>query len=266
LESETNIRLGFKASNGSCINSVSSSDFKQILLELKKDYFISETKTAEAAAFSMAMVVRYALGLDAKGGEVLGITRKSLSGVIAAATLRHLANGGAKVMIGIECEPDPEEAKNDALTAAYLTELEALNALEVPIFLYSQVSKEELEAGINSSHNVILGLFDQNSDNSCDELSSIIDILNESATPIHCVGAPLGCDLDTGKYFKNPLYASSTLSLGCPFNGYAKAHEIFGRHYICDISLPKQIREKYELDGEGLFSEQPVVPVQLIPS
>ncbi len=263
-KSETKDRCSFKTSHGSSINSVSSAQFMQILDSLKNRFFISETKTAEAAAFSMAMVVRYALGLDAKGGEVLGLTRCCLSGVIAAATLRHLANGGASVMIGIEKEPDPEEAKSDPLLAAYLTELEALNALEVPIFLHTQVSQEELQAGISNSHNVIVGLFDHKSDNAPKELDTVIDTLNESATPIHSIGAPLGFNLDSGKYLANPLYASSTLSLGVPFNGYAKAKDLYGRHYVCDISLPKQITEEFEIGADGLFSEQPVVKVELV--
>lgn len=256
----------FKAGNGSVINSVNSNQFTTIIQSLKDRFFISESKTAEAAAFSMAMVVRYALGLDAKGGEVLGLTRCCLSGVVAAASLRHLANGGASVMIGIDKEPDPEQAKKDPLIAAYLTELEALNALEVPIFVYSQVSNEELQNGINNSHNVIVGLFDHTQSNDPEELSHIVDSLNESATPIHCIGAPLGFDTNSGAYLKNPLYASSTLSLGVPFAGFEKAKDLYGRHYVCDISLPKQIREEFKIDAEGLFSEQPVVKIEPVAS
>lgn len=254
----------FKAKSGAQISGLDLEIYRNIIQDLQETYLLSPLQLSEAAGYSMAMVVRYALGLEASGGQVMALTRDCLCGAIAATTLRHLINAGAKGMIGIEAEPAAITADSSATTKAYMTELEALNAIEVPIFLFSQVSKEELEAGINGSHNVILGLFNEQTDNSSEDLWPIIESLNESATPIHAIGAPLEINVDSGKGLKNPLYASSTLSLGAPFNGFSSAKDFIGRHYVCDISIPSTLREKYNLGGEGLFSEQPVVSVESI--
>ena len=254
----------FKAKNGATVNGIALATFRDILKELQESFFLSPLQISEAAGYSMAMVVRYALGLDASGGQVMAMTRDCLSGAIAAACLRQLVNGGASGMIGIEAEPDSATTEGNPLSMAYLKQLEALNALEVPIFMYSQVSKEELEAGINNSHNVILGLYDERGDNNVKDLWPLIDSLNESATPIHSIGAPLEVDVTTGKGLKNPLYASSTLSLGAPYTGFAAATDFIGRHYVCDISIPKTLRDKYEIGADNLFSEQPVVSVETI--
>ena len=256
----------FKAKSGAQVSGIGLETFRDILKELQETYLLSPLQISEAAGFSMAMVVRYALGLEAAGGQILVLARDCLSGAIATATLRHLINAGATGMIGIESEPPEVTEETPAITKAFIAQLEALNAIEVPIFLYSQVSKEDLEAGINGSHNVIVGLFDERTDNNAKDLWPIIDSLNEAATPIHTIGAPLELDVDTGKSLKNPLYASSTMSLGLPFNGFAQGQgkDLTGRQYICDISIPLAIRNKLETGGSDLFSEQPVVSVEVV--
>jgi NAD(P)H-hydrate repair Nnr-like enzyme with NAD(P)H-hydrate epimerase domain len=47
-------------------------------------------------------------------------------------------------------------------------------------------------------------------------LNQVAALLNEMSTPIHCVLAPYGFDLETGAKHGELLYASSTLSLGAP--------------------------------------------------
>lgn len=254
----------FKAKSGARIAGISLAAFREILKDLQETYLLSPLQISEAAGFSMAMVVRYALGLEAAGGQVVGLARDCISGAVTAATLRHLANSGANVMIGIESEPGEITPDTSAISKAYISQLEALNAIEVPIFLFHQVPKEDLETCVNNSHNIIMGLYDEREDNNAKELWPVIDILNESATPIHCIGSPLELDSDSGKSLKNPLYASSTLSLGVPFKGFESAKDLIGRHYVCDISIPVALREKHKIGGDGLFSEQPVVSVETV--
>lgn len=246
----------FQAKSGASVGGVSLEQYRAILEELQSTYLLSPLQISEAAGFSMAMVVRYALGLDAAGGQVMVLVRDCLSGTVAAAALRHLVNSGASGMIGLEMEP-PETA-----SPAYVAQLEALNALGVPIFLFPQVQRPELEGGIADSHNVIVGLYDERDNNSVEALWPVLDVLNESATPIHSIGSPLDLDVDSGKPFKNPLYASSTLSLGLPFTGHAIAKDLVGRHYVCDISIPRALREKHEIYSDYMFSEQPVLQIE----
>lgn len=252
----------FKAKSGAIVNGLGLETFREILSELQDTYCLSPLQISEAAGFSMAMVVRYALGLEATGGQIMALTKDCLCGAVAAATVRHLVNAGASAMIGIEVEPADIGPDTNPISLAYMKQLEALNALEVPIFLFSQVAKEELESGIRNSHNVIIGLYDEQTDNSCKDLNTVIDSLNEAATPIHAVGAPLEVDVDSGKGLSNPLYASSTISLGAPFAGFIAAKDFIGRHYVCDISIPLLLREKHQLAAQDLFSEQPVVSVE----
>jgi NAD(P)H-hydrate repair Nnr-like enzyme with NAD(P)H-hydrate epimerase domain len=222
----------------------------EAIADLQKNLYdlgISPLQVAEAASYSMAMVVRYALGLSATGGRVCALVGDSIAGAVALATLRHLVNAGAEGLILTVSK----EAK------LLVPQLAPLSKMGVPLeVLSAATSLGEIAA---SCHNVIFGLFGTTGADSL--LQEIVSVLNEQQTPIHTIEAPLGLDLQTGAVSRQALFASSTLSLGAPYSALNPGQECVGRHYLCDISFTQAMYQKYGDDLSPLFAEQPVTQI-----
>ncbi|MEZ4754219.1 MAG: NAD(P)H-hydrate epimerase [Bdellovibrionota bacterium] len=215
---------------------------------LLTELHISELQTCEAASYSLAMVVRFALGLSADGGAVTAVVDNTLAGCVVLGTARHLRNAGA--VCHIICLNNPAESSE-----IFQRFLKPLEIMKVDITqLGISTSIEDLSAKAANSHNALLGVY--GSSNS--QIPKIADSLNELSTPIHCVSCPPGIDPDTGSVLNSPLFASSTLSLGAPFQGLNLGRDYVGRHYICDVSIPAEVYLRNGFDLSGLFSEQPV--------
>lgn len=231
--------------------------FEKLLGELQREYGVSLTQIVESASFSMAMVVRAALGLSAAGGRMCALATDSLSGWIALATLRHLANGGADPLVVLVTPPAEVSSELDR-------QLKPLGKMGVPIFDWAPSGDEkELARLLESCHNCILGVGTAVSG----ELTfqkTLVDLLADLPTPVHCIQTPLGIDPTSGAARGTALFASSTLSLGIPLQGLYAAREHVGRHYVCDISFARQQCIAEGQDLTLLFADQPVV--QLIPS
>lgn len=225
-------------------------DTRRKMHGLIRELGITEGQIVEAASYSMAMVVRYALGLSATGGRVCAFVGNSLAGRVALATLRHLVNAGAEGIVLTVSE------SGDVIH----DELKVLQKMGVPLEMCRDAGGgSSTQKIIESSHNVICGLFEGISDTTF--ASAIVTLLNELSTPVHTVEAPLGVDPFTGTR-DNPLFASSTLSLGAPLIGLSAGAECVGRHYLCDISATTAIyKESGSADLTSLFAEQPVLQI-----
>lgn len=217
-------------------------------------YGVSTTQMAEAAGYSMAMVVRYALGLSAREGQVCVIASDSLGGLVALATLRHLINGGAAGAVLITGDAAKRSSELSAQLHPLMTMGVPIEELE-PLFLGGY-----LERILADCHNVLWGASDA-ANNALPHLAGVIDLLNEGRTPVHAIDIPGGLDPDTGKPLGTALFASSTLSLGAPLIGLAAGHDRVGRHYVCDVSLPKEVFEGAGVPWVPVFAEQPVVQI-----
>lgn len=218
---------------------------------LKREYHIANVQIAEGASYSLAMVVRFALGLSATGGKVCIVVNDSLAGQVALACARHLCNAGSDPLVIPFCvvsnaSPDLRQ------------QLSTLNSMQVR--MESVESLAQLRGLLEHSHNLILGLFGGNV-HATFAMDDFVKLLNDDQTPIHCLEAPYGVNVDTGALDDEPLYASSTLSLGAPFKGLFTAHDYVGRHYVCDISLTKSLYKGMGDDLTVLFSDQPVVQI-----
>lgn len=238
----------FFTKTGEAVPSVDEMLYRELLQRLRSEFHISDIQIAEAAAYSMAMVVRYALGLSASGGEVTLVVGDTLSGQIALATARHLFHGGALTHLFIlgatpRYSEDFEQQKNALEALGMSSSFHPLSGIP-----------DDLEVAISRSHNVICGL----SGVATDELTELLDLLNDSPTPVHTIEAPLGVDLTLGTQQGTPLFASSTLSLGVPLCGLKTGRDFVGRHYVADISLPASLLAEYGFLFPSLFSEQPV--------
>ncbi|MCB0318733.1 MAG: hypothetical protein KDD56_08240 [Bdellovibrionales bacterium] len=229
----------------------SSNSIKSMIESLQEELFITEIQTCEAAAYSFAMVIRFALGLSAEGGSVVAFVDDTLAGKVVLSTLRHLRNSGA--VCQLMCLNNPNESSDSFK--------HLIKPLEVMKIAINQVSDsytiKQAVAEATNSHNVLYGLFTSTND----KVFNINSELNELSTPIHAVYCPTGINPDTGASIKDPLFASSTLSLGAPLVGLNKGKDYAGRHYLCDISLPREVYSREGFDLSPLFSEQPVFQI-----
>lgn len=250
------MKAQFQTKQGVHFNGVSTAQLNALRNELRDEYGILPIQTIEAASYSMAMVVRFALGLSAAGGKVCAVAKDSLAGCVALATVRHLVNAGANAQVLLLVE-DPTQ-----ISAELTRQVAPLKKLQVPLPDLGAVSEiDGFTEFLSSAHNVIFGTFAQETIG--DEfVQGLSDLLNEERTPVHCIEAPAGVDPDSGAALATPLYASSTLSLGAPFAGLYAGRDYVGRHYLCDVSASAQLYRKHQCDDlSGFFSDQPVVQI-----
>jgi hypothetical protein len=160
-----------------------------------------------------------------------------------------------------EVERSPELARQIA----------TLECLEVPVIELAALLSDGAEKLLTHCHMTLYGLFSREWHASAGAeapslFATLHEVLNEAATPVHCVECPGGLNPDTGTAQTDVLYASSTLSLGLPLLGLHAGREYTGRHYVCDTSCPRALisavfgaeaAEAYP----RVFGEQPVVQV-----
>ena len=234
---------------------ISFEGFNDILKLLVEKYYVNSIQIAESASFSLAMIIRSHLGLSAEGGKIGMIVKDNLAGSIALATARRLYNAGTNSTIIIPQKELGTISKDFELQA------EAVSALGLELMV---VDPKENENNLNelfqSFDNVVMGTFDANAYKD-DSLNFLANMLNELSTPIHSILCPHGIDQDTGQKLSTPIYSSSTLSLGVPLSGLCAGNDYLGRHYICEISIPKEILVTKANIPETLFAEQPVCQI-----
>ncbi|RIL10270.1 MAG: hypothetical protein DCC75_04705 [Proteobacteria bacterium] len=243
----------FKTKTGFAFPGVTLAERAQLWSELAEKAFITPAQMVEAASYSMAMVVRHALGLSASGGRVLALVGDCPAGWIAMATIRHLINAGGEGLV-------LQAGSTSAASPEFELQARSLRALGIEFGDLSLLVDGTQSHLLPACHNVLIGLLDAPH---CDPAvaDKCISLLNEARTPIHSVEAPLGFNLDTGQGGSNPLFSSSTLSLGAPLQGLFKGSDFVGRHYLCDISIMKQSYAGIGIDLGHLFAEQPVVEI-----
>ena len=223
---------------------------------LEGEIGVSTLQIVESVAYSMAMVVRVALGLTAEEASVGVLYSDSLPGWIALATARHLKNSGCETRL-VQC--DDQDLPSPTLSLLKKP-LQFLNVIE---YSFDQLKeKRELKPFLGSCHNLICGVSLANGKVPHDRAMQIIESLNENAVPVHSIDAPLGVNLDSGEAHEQPLYSSSTLSLGIPYKGLGIGNRYVGRHYLADISIPAELSKRIlGLELPTLFAEQPVIQI-----
>lgn len=242
----------YVSKSGVPVSGISQATFERLVGSLTREYGLTTTQIVESASYSMAMVVRAALGLSAAGGRICALATDSLSGWISIATMRHLANGGADPLIVLVA---PQQQSSPELEQ----QLKPLGKMGVPIFDWAPSGNEkDFAALIESCHNIILGVTAIGTSTPAFQ-EPLVEILSELPTPLHCIQSPLGVNPDTGAVHKASIFASSTMSLGIPLAGLHPAREYVGRHYVCDISFARQQYIEEGQDLTLLFADQPVV-------
>jgi len=221
---------------------------------------LSESRSIEGAAFSFAMVVRYALGLSADGGTIGALVRDCRAGHVVLATVRHLLNAGAAgaqvVLISdtnLDGSPIPQSPE-------MIEQLTLVGKLGANVFDYEASSNnEDFEQLLKGCHNLLVGTYSNQPRPSDATLGLLIEVLNELPTPGHCVEMPFGVHSETGVVSSGAMFASSTLSLGLPLSGCIKGSENLGRHYVADCGFALEQYREAGYTGSPLFADQPVV-------
>ncbi|MCB0353081.1 MAG: hypothetical protein KDD64_06130 [Bdellovibrionales bacterium] len=258
---ETNRNI--QTETGIVVPTISRERHQLLLSSLEKDYGILPLQIVEAASFSLAMVVRFALGLSAERSRICVLANESLAGAVALTAARHIVINGGDAVVLVTCGA---EEKNSQFLEGKSLARSALNTLEtlgVPFQSWDATKSAALVQEVfQECHNVICGLFDYRTEQEPFE-QTVVEALNEVSTPIHCVTCPLGVEPDSGISLGEPLFASSTLSLGLPLHAALESPDNLGRHYLCDISIPGALRETFGLEAPPLFPEQPVCKLLL---
>ena len=247
----------FKTKTGVEIPGFTSRQLAAMHEELRNSLHMNDSAVTEAASYSMAMVVRFALGLSASGGKVCALARDSIAGWVALAAIRHLVNAGSTAHVLFL----PEDS---GLSPEADRQLKALEALGVT--LTDGGSPEQMDAFtafLGEAHNILFGVYSPGREPE-EFLLGICEVLNEDRIPVHCIECPPGLNPDTGAAVEGALYASSTLSLGAPLIGLNGGKDHVGRHYVCDISFSRSLYASQGCDLSALFSDQPVV--QILPT
>ncbi len=248
-------QLLFKTKTGLAFPGVSGAAHYSIWSDLRTEYGLTAAQLCEAASFSQAMVIRFALGLSALGGQVFAIVDDCPSGWIAMAALRHLITAGAQG--GIIIVPEVE-----TLGADFELQVKPLQAMGADVCSLAEILQSgQTQNLVNACHNLICGTYKPSHAEPSENLIKLIEVLNDSRTPIHAVEVPPGIDPDSGKASSISLFASSTLSTGAPLAGLHTSSDYVGRHYLCDISCPTGLYKKHGADLSCLFAEQPVLQI-----
>ena len=241
----------FRTETSQAFRGVSATELAGWRAEATNVLGLSSTQTTEAASISLAMVLRTALALTANDAEVCVIADDSPRGWVAIAALRQLVGAGAHGVVLLV--PPPGD-----LSAELTRQLDTVDKMEIPIAHWSSAELEAATQLFTSCHAAIVGV---TLDSNAPLAREIAEFLNDQSTPIHTVELPIGVDADTGVGQPYALYASSTLSLGLPLQGLIAASEFAGRHYLCDISLPRKAYEAIGVTTQPLFCEQPVIRI-----
>lgn len=207
------------------------------------EYGLVPPQVAEGAAYSLSMVLRYSLGLSSAQAQLAMVVGNGLAGLVVLAAARQMQNAGAKVKVVI-----PGGGLDGDLIAA----VNSAQRMGVEVF-----NEGEFATALGAVHAVVLGIVDISAGETakCEE---VVEFLNESSIPVHCVDVPPGVDLGTGQLGPSPIYAASTIAVGAPLAALYAAREVAGRTYVCDISIPKALYKIANTDLGQIFTEQPV--------
>ena len=90
-----------------------------------------------------------------------------------------------------------------------------------------------------------------------ENVSDVIDCINESGKPVISVGVPSGIDADSGKVLGNAVKADLTVSMGYGKIGLytGSGYEYAGKVVIGDIALPKNECAAVQLTDEALMKK-----------
>lgn|GEM_PF-821442 len=254
----------FQKDDGTRVPTASYQALSNGFLSLRDGFHLSPPALAEGPAYGLAMVVRYALGLSAAGGLICGLVRDTFCGNIAINCLRHLKNAGSDIVILVLGHPEDQPLSYIA------NALESAKAFGMKVEFWSTTDQNDLVVDlIQECHNIIFGGSDIEfpiairPPQEQEFINQSISILNELSTPVHCILAPHGVNLETGEPNGERLFASSTMALGAPLDCLTNHTDLIGRLYLADMSFPRSFYTAIAPEFPILFDEQPIIRLEV---
>ena len=171
---------------------------------------------------------------------------------------RHLANGGASVVVVLAQDP------------ARLKEVPArqhaiLLRMGVRTVVFDPGEPQALAAWFGPCDLVIDTLLGYSLNGPPrGAIATLIREANGRGRPILALDLPSGLHPDTGEAFNPCVRAHATLTLALPKRGLRRptAKPYVGRLWVGDIGVPPELYERVGLYVSPLFSRAPVVPIE----
>jgi len=166
-------------------------------------------------------------------------------GLVAA---RHLHNWGASVSIILGAN---EKLRNIPDKQLGIDRKIGININEKKVF-----ADEDLIIDALIGYNL--------TGNPRESIAEIIRKANNSEIPILSLDIPSGLDSSTGIPYNPCIVASTTLTLALPKNGLMvkKAKRFVGELYLADISIPREIYQKFGVTNKSFFNGKFIINIQ----
>ncbi len=230
------------------IPSVTREEMIEVDRAMMDDFGIDLMIMMENAGKSLAIQVRRMLAGTVAGKKIAILVGKGNNGGGGLVAGRHLQNWGANAHIILGSR---EEFKN-----------EPKRQLEINKRLGLEIAHE---TDLQTYDLIIDSLIGYNLKGDPKEpIASLVKSANSSNRPILSLDIPSGLDSSSGHAYNPCIQATVTLTLALPKTGLMKvgAKKYVGELYLADISIPKQIYEKLDIENGVLFKDDFIIPLR----
>lgn len=211
----------------------------------------------ENASRNIAILARKMLGGSVKNKKIVILCGKGNNGGDGLGAARHLINYGARAT----CLLTTEVLE---LNADAKAQYEILKQTEANVRPYHGPDCFSLLEDFVVADLLIDALIGYNlKDAPREPISTFITKANESKRPILAVDIPSGLQADTGEPLFPTIKAQATLTLALPKLGLLteKAKEYVGELYVADLSVPKTVYEKIDVEVPVIFEKEEIVKI-----
>ncbi|MFQ5903003.1 MAG: NAD(P)H-hydrate epimerase [Candidatus Binatia bacterium] len=230
------------------IPSVSRAEMVEIDRAMIEDFGIDLTMMMENAGKTLAVQATRMLDGSAVEKRIAILVGRGNNGGGGLVAGRHLRNWGAIVHIVLG---SPEELKD-----------EPRRQLEIAKRLGLDIEHDTDLRGFDLLIDSLIG-YNLKGDPR-EPIAALIKRANRSTRPILSLDLPSGLDSSSGLAYNPCIAATATLTLALPKAGLMTvgAKRFVGELYLADISIPREIYEKFGVEDGVLFKDDFIIPLQ----
>lgn len=212
------------------------------------DYKIDLLLMMENAGMKLASLASKILKGYVINKKIIVLIGKGNNGGGGLVAARHLHNWGASVSIILGSN---ENLRNIPEKQLDIDRKIGININEKKVF-----TDEDLIIDALIGYNL--------TGNPREPIAEIIRKANNSEIPILSLDIPSGLDSSTGIPYNPCIVASTTLTLALPKNGLMvkKAKRFVGELYLADISIPREIYQKFGVSSKSFFNGKFIINIQ----
>jgi NAD(P)H-hydrate epimerase len=237
--------------------SLTASEMRELDRLMVEEFGIGLLQMMEHAGRNLTEVARILLAGELLGRQIVVLVGPGNNGGGGLVAARHLANGGARVVVVLSEAP------------AHLREIPArqyatLSRMGVRSVVFDSAGAATLSVCLGPCDLVIDALLGYSLDGPPrGRIAEIIRQANGSGRPILALDLPSGLHPDTGEAATPCIRAHATLTLALPKRGLLvpTAKPYVGRLWLGDIGVPPQFYKRVGLEVRPLFSCAPVILV-----